>query len=70
MSMATRLSNLDDFESATKIQTEGHTLTPAGGQNGLEDPDTFGSDPSDFLSWLLARKPAPDWPETWYCLEI
>ena len=43
MSMVTRLSDLDNFETETKIQTEGHTLTPTGSQNGLEDPDAFGS---------------------------
>ena len=29
MSMATRLSDLDDLKPEIKIQTEGHTLTPA-----------------------------------------
>ena len=43
MSMATGSSNLDDFEPETKIQTEGHTLTQTGRQNGLEDPDAFWS---------------------------
>ena len=70
VSMAARLSNLDDFESETKTQTEGHTLTPTCSLNGPEDPYAFGSAPSCFPSWSPARKPAPDWPETWYCLKI
>ena len=70
MSMAARSSNRDNFEPETKIQIEGHTLTPTGGQNGPEDPDAFGSTPSHSPSWSTARTPAPNWPETWYCLEI
>ena len=70
VSMATKLSNLDDLNPKVKIQTEGHTLTQTSGQNGLEDPDAFGSASSHLPSQSLARKPTPDWPETWYCLEI
>ena len=70
MSMATRLSDLDDFEPETKIQTEGHTLIPTGDQNGPKDPDVLGSAPSCSPSQSLARKPAPDWPEAGYCVEI
>ena len=68
--MAARSSNLDDFQPETKIWTEGHTLTPVGGQNGPEDPDAFGSAPSHSPSQSTARTPAPDWPETQYCLGI
>ena len=64
MSMATRLSNLDEHKPGTNIQEEGPTLTPPSGQNGPEDPEAFGSTPS----WSPARK--PDCPETWFCLEI
>ena len=70
VSMATRSSDRDDFEPETKIQTEGHTLTPTSGQNGPEHSNVFGSTPSHSPSWSPARTPAPDWPETWYCLEI
>ena len=70
MSMAARLSDLDNLKSKNKIQTEGHTLTPISSQNGPEDPDAFGSTPSHSPSQSLARKPTPKWPETWYCLEI
>ena len=70
VSMATRLSNQDDLKPEIKIQTEGHTLTPTSGQIGLEDPDAFRSVPSQSPSWSPARKPTPDWPETWYCLVI
>ena len=70
VSMATRSSNLDDLKPEIKIQTEGHTLTPMSGQNGLKDPEAFGSTPSCSPSWSPARKPAPDWPETQYCFEI
>ena len=66
MSMAARLSNLDDQKPGINIQTESHTLTPPSGWNGPEDSDAFGSTPS----WCLARKPTPDQSETWYCLEI
>ena len=61
---------LDDSKPEIKIQIEGHILTPTSGRNGPEDPEAFGSAPSCSLSLSLARKPTPDWPETWYCLEI
>ena len=70
MSMAARLSDLDDQKPGINIQTEGHTLTPPSGQIGPEDPEAFGSAPSHSPSWSLARKPTPDWPETQYYLEI
>ena len=66
MSIAARSSELDDLPPETKVQTEGHTLTPVGGQNGPEDLDAFESAPS----WSPARTPALDQPETQYCLEI
>ena len=70
VSMSTRLSDLDDQKSGLNIQTEGHALTTPSGWNGPEDPEAFGSAPSQSPSWSLARKPTPDWPETQYCLEI
>ena len=70
MSMATRLSDLDNLNPEVKIQTEGHTFTLTRGQYGLEDPDAFGSTPSHSPSQSLARKPTPDQTEIWYCLEI
>ena len=70
MSMAARSSDRDDFEPETQIQTEGHTLTPTGGQNGPEDPDAFVSAPSHSPFWSPARTPASDQPETQNCLEI
>ena len=48
----------------------GHTLTQTNGQNGQENPEAFGSAPLHSPSQSLARKLKPDWPETWYCLEI
>ena len=68
MSMAIRSSDLDEQKPGTNIQKEGHTLTPPSSQNDPEDPEAFGSTPSQSLSWFLARK--PDWPETRYCLDI
>ena len=70
VSMATRLSDLDDQKSGVNIQTEGHTLTPPSGQKGPEDPEVFGSTPSCSPSQSPARKLTPDWPEIQYCLEI
>ena len=70
MSMAARLSGLDDQKHGINIQTEGHTLTSPSGQNGPEDPEAFGSTPSHSPSWSLSRKLTPDWPETWNCWEI
>ena len=64
LSMAARLSGLDEHKPGTNIQKEGHTLTPPSSQNGPEDPEAFGSTPSRSPS----RK--PNCPETWYCLEI
>ena len=70
MSMATRSSDIDDQKPRINIQTEGHTLTPPSGWNSPEDPEAFGSTPSHSPSQPLPRKPTPNWPETWYCLEI
>ena len=70
MAIATSSSDLDDQKSGVTIQTEGYTLTPPSIQNGLEDPEAFGSTPSCSPSQYLARKLTPDWPETQYCLEI
>ena len=66
VSMATILSDLHDLKPEIKIQTECHTLTPTSSQNGPEDTEAFGSAPSCSPSWSPARKPTPDWPETWY----
>ena len=70
VSMATRLSDLDDLKPEIMIQSEGHTLALTSSQNGPDDPEAFGSAPSHSPSWGVARKPTPDWPETQYCLEI
>ena len=70
MSMAAKLSDIDDQKSGVILQTEGHTLTPPSGQNGPENPEAFGSTPSCSPSQSPARKLTPDWPKTWYCLEI
>ena len=64
VSMATRLSDLDNQKPGTNIQKEGHTLTLPSGQNSPENPEAFGSVPSQ----SPARK--PDCHEPWYCLEI
>ena len=70
VSMATRSSDLDVQKSGVNIQTEGHTLTPPSGWNGPEETEAFGCTPSHSPSQSLVRKPTPDCPETWYCLEI
>ena len=46
VSMATRLSDLDEQKPGTNVQKEGHTITPPSGWNGPEDPEAFGSTPS------------------------
>ena len=43
MSMAARLSDLDDQKPGINIQTEGHPLTPPSSQNGPEDAEAFSS---------------------------
>ena len=68
MSMATRLSDLDDQKPGTNIQKESHTLTPWSSWNGPEDPDTFGNTPSQSPSQSQVRKPKHY--EIWYCLKI
>ena len=70
MSMAARLSNLDDQKSGVVVQTEGHSLTPPSGWNGLEEMEAFGSTSSHSPSQSPMGKQTPDCPETWYCLEI
>ena len=69
MLMATRSSDLDDQKYGVIIQTEGHTLTPLNGQNGLEEREASGSTPHS-PSQSLVRRQTPDFPETQYCLEI
>ena len=66
-----RSSDLDNSKPEIKIQTEGHTHTPNKwlkwawkSQRQLGEPHHIPY-PS-----LWQRKPMPDWPETWYCLEI
>ena len=68
VSMAARLSSLDDQKCGTNIQEEGHTLTPTSDWNGPEDPEAFGSAPSQSPSQSVGRK--PNCHETQYCLEI
>ena len=68
VSMATRSNDLDKQNPGTNIQEEGHTLIPPSGQYSYEDPEAFGSTPSQSPSQSLARK--PNCPETLYCLEI
>ena len=68
--MAAKSSDLDDQKSGINIQTDGHTLTPPSGWNGLEEAEAFGSSPSCSPSQSPVRKPKPDHPETQYCLEI
>ena len=41
--MATRSSDLDDQKMGVVAQTEGPTITPMSGQNGLEETEVFGS---------------------------
>ena len=68
VSVATRLSDLDEQKPGTNIQEEGHTLTPPNSQNGPVDPEAFGSTPSQSPSQSLAGQ--SDHPEIQYCLEI
>ena len=68
VSMATRLNELDDQKSGVNLWTEGHTLTPPSSQNGPEDPEAFGSAPSQSPSQSPVR--IPDCHETQYCLGI
>ena len=70
MSMAARLSDLDNQKSGVVIQTEGHTHTPLHGQNGLEEMEAFGSASCHSPSQSPVRKQTSDCPEIWYCLEI
>ena len=70
MSMAARSCDLDDQMPGVNIQTNGYTLTPPRGWNCPEGPKVFGSIPSHSPSKSPARNLTPDWPETWYCLEI
>ena len=68
--LATRSSDFDNLRPEIKIQTEDHTLDPTSSQNGLEDPEAFGSVPPCLPSQFLESKPTPGQPEIWYCLEI
>ena len=70
MSMAPKSSNLDDQKAGVNIQTKGHTLTPPSSLHGPEGTEAFGSTPSHSSSQFPVRKPTPDCPETWYCLQI
>ena len=68
--MAARLSDLDGQKSGVNTQAEGHTLTPPSSQNGPEETEAFSSAPCHSPSHSPVRKPMPDCPETWDCLEI
>ena len=68
VSMATRMSDLDEQKPGTNVKKEGHTLMPLSGQNSPEDPEVFGSTPSWSPSQSPVRK--PNCPKTQYCLEI
>ena len=57
MSMAAQSSDLDDQNPGTSIQKEGHTLTPPSGWNSPEDPEAFGSAPSQSPSQAPVREP-------------
>ena len=70
VSMAARSSDQDDQKSGVNVQTEGHTFTPPSGQNGPKETEAFGSAPSYSPSKSLVRRHMPDFPGTWYCLEI
>ena len=70
MSIAAKLSDIDDQKIGANIHPEGHTLTPPSGQHGPEETEAFGSIPSHSPSQSLGRKPTPDHPGTQYCLEI
>ena len=70
VSMAAQPSDQDDLKSGAIIQMECHNFTPPNGLNGPEETEAFGSALSHSPSQSLARKPSPDHPETWYCLEI
>ena len=70
MSMAFKSSNLDDQMTGVNILNEAHILTPPSSQHGPEETEALGFAPSHSPSWLPARKPTPDHPGTWYCLEI
>ena len=68
VSVATRLSDLDEQKPGTNIQKEGHTHTPPSSWNGPEDTEAFGSTPSQSPSQSQVRK--PNHHEAQYCLEI
>ena len=68
--MTTKLSNIDNQKTGANIQTEGHTLIPPNAQNGPEEIEAFGSTPTHSPSQSPVRKPTPDCPGMWYCLEI
>ena len=69
-SMATKSSDLDDWMSGAKLQTEGHTPILSRGQMDPEETGASGSAPSYLPSWSLARKPLPSHPNTRHCLGI
>ena len=68
--MAAQSSDMDDHKSGTTTQTEDQTLAPPNDQYGPKETEVFGSTPSHSPSKSLVRRPKPDCPETWYCLEI
>ena len=69
-SMATQSSEQDGQKSGPTDQMEGQTLAPPNGQNGPEETEASCSVLSCSPSQSLVRRPMPDHPEIWYCLEI
>ena len=70
MSMAAKLSDLENRMSGANPQMEGHADMPSQSAKDLWESEALGSSPSHSLSWSLARRPPSSCPNTKHCLEI
>ena len=68
--MATRSSNLEDWQSGANLQTESHVDMPSQSWKDPAEMGVSGSSPSHLPSWSQARRPLPSHPNTRHCLGI
>ena len=69
MSMAAKLSNLEDRTSGANLQMEGHADMPSQSTEDQWESEALDSSPSHLLSWSPARRLPSGHPNTKYCLK-
>ena len=70
MSMAAKLSDLEDRMSGANLQMEGHVDMPSQSAKDPRESGALGSSLSHLPSWTPARRLPSNCPNTRHCLEI